>query len=115
MGKKELQVAFGKNLKKYRIRSSRSQEQIALAGNTSTTHIGELERGDRCPSLETIFRLSAILGITPTQLLDFDTDYCTDDESYIIVRNVLDRTPNNQKLKLARIFERFAELYESDK
>lgn len=114
MDKKDLQKAFGKNLKKYRLKGKRSQEQIALAGNTSTTHIGELERGERCPSLDTIFKLSKILNVTPAKLLDFDTNFYTDEESYMIVMNVLDRIPDNNRLKLARIFERFAELYEED-
>jgi transcriptional regulator with XRE-family HTH domain len=114
MNKKDLQRAFGANLKKYRLRDKRSQEQIALAGNTSTTQIGELERGERCPSLETIFKLSKILNITPAQLLDFDTEVYTDSEAYIIMMNTFNSVSDESKLKLARTFERLAELYKKD-
>jgi transcriptional regulator with XRE-family HTH domain len=111
MNKKDLQRAFGANLKKYRLRNKRSQEQIALAGNTSTTQIGELERGERCPSLETIFKLSRILNITPAQLLDFDTELYTDSEAYIIMMNTFDDVPDRHKLKLARVFKTLAKAY----
>jgi transcriptional regulator with XRE-family HTH domain len=114
MNKMDLQRAFGQNLKKYRLKSKRSQEQIALAGNTSPTHIGELERGERCPSLDTIFKLSKILGVTPSQLLDFDTDYYTNTEAHIIIAELLSSVPDNAKLKLACIFRTLVELYKDE-
>jgi transcriptional regulator with XRE-family HTH domain len=114
MIKKEVQKAFGNSLKKYRLLSNKSQEELAFSESMSPAYIGALERGEKCPSLDTIYKLSRSLGVSPLQLLDFDNDVYTDTEAYIIVMNVLNNVPDNNRLKLARIFEKFAELYKED-
>jgi len=114
MDKKDIQKAFGANLKKYRLVNNKSQEEIALAESMSSTFIGELERGIRCPTIDTVFKLSKILNVTPAQLLDFDTELYTNSEAYIIMMNTFNSVPDDSKLKLARIFERFADLYKEE-
>jgi transcriptional regulator with XRE-family HTH domain len=111
MDKKDIKKAFGANLKKYRLINDKSQEEIALAEGMSATFVSELERGIRCPTIDTVFKLSKILNVTPAQLINFDSDFYTNTEAHIIVLNVLENVPDDSKLKLARIFERLAELY----
>jgi transcriptional regulator with XRE-family HTH domain len=114
MIKKEIQKAFGDSLKKYRLLSNKSQEELAFSESMSPAYIGALERGEKCPSLDTIYKLSKSLNISPLQLLDFDTEAYTDSEAYIIMMNTFNSVPDESKLKLARIFERFAEIFEDE-
>jgi transcriptional regulator with XRE-family HTH domain len=61
--------AFGLVLRKAREKRSISQEALAFKGGYHRTYIGQLERGEKSPSLRTIFALGGTLGIPPSELL----------------------------------------------
>ncbi|MBX9996060.1 helix-turn-helix domain-containing protein [Priestia aryabhattai] len=61
---------FGEILKKIRKKQKMSQEQLALACNLERTYISMLERGTRNPTLNTIFKLSTVLGVKPSHLIN---------------------------------------------
>jgi len=61
--------AFGKALRVFRNKVSLSQEALAAEGGYHRTYIGQLERGEKSPSLRTIFNLSEALGIKPSLLV----------------------------------------------
>ncbi len=50
-----------------------TQAQVA-AKAVSFRYLGEIERGQRNPSVETIFVLARILGVTPAYLLDVEPE-----------------------------------------
>jgi transcriptional regulator with XRE-family HTH domain len=114
MEKIEMQKAFGKNLKHYRLTINKSQEDLALSEGISPTYIGALERGERCPSLETICKIARGLNISPVQLVDFETDKTHEAEAVAVFKTAIKDFPDKSKLKLARTFEKLAELYKSD-
>jgi XRE family transcriptional regulator, regulator of sulfur utilization len=53
------------------VRKSRniSQEELGARTGYHRTYIGQLERGEKSPSLRTIFDLSATLRISPSVLI----------------------------------------------
>jgi transcriptional regulator with XRE-family HTH domain len=61
--------AFGRVLRKVREEKSVSQEALAFMGGYHRTYIGQLERGEKSPSLRTIFALAGSLDVTPSNLL----------------------------------------------
>ena len=67
----ELKAVFIQNLKKYRKRWGISQMELAELCDTSTSYIGQIEIGNRFPSLEMIERFAKALQIKP-YLLFFD-------------------------------------------
>jgi len=64
-----LEQAFGLVLRKAREEKSVSQEALAYMGGYHRTYIGQLERGEKSPSLRTIFALAGSLDVTPSNLL----------------------------------------------
>jgi transcriptional regulator with XRE-family HTH domain len=64
-----LSIAFGKVLREYRERSTLSQEGLADAADLDRTFIGMLERGQRQPSLDSLFKIAAALQIAPSTLV----------------------------------------------
>lgn len=60
---------FGAVLKQLRIKNELSQEALAFESGMDRTFISMLERGVRQPTLETIFRISKVLGIEPSSLI----------------------------------------------
>ena len=66
----KLDHAFGKTLRKSRLRKLLSQEELAIASNLSRSYISDIEMGKKDPSLFTVFKLSHGLKIKPSILID---------------------------------------------
>lgn len=61
--------AFGQVLRDARERQLVSQEALAFRGGYHRTYIGQLERGEKSPSLRTIFALAVSLNISPSKMI----------------------------------------------
>lgn len=65
----EPEVALGKVLRALRKRVGLSQEQLALEADLQRNYISLLERGLNSASIKTLFKLAAVLGTSPSQML----------------------------------------------
>lgn len=61
--------AFGQVLRKVRESRNVSQEELGARSVYHRTYIGQLERGEKSPSLRTIFNLAASLEVKPSVLI----------------------------------------------
>jgi transcriptional regulator with XRE-family HTH domain len=64
-----LRVAFGDLLRNLREQRGLSQSQLALESGLDQTFVSLLERGQRQPTLTTLFALCDALGIEPDKLV----------------------------------------------
>lgn len=62
--------AYGIILKKYRTEANLSQEKLALKCNLDRTYIGMLERGERQPTISTLFVVSETLKIPASKFIE---------------------------------------------
>ena len=62
--------AFGRALKKVRLKKKLTQEDLSLEAQLARVYISELEYGKKIPSIETIFKLSKGLNIKCSKLMD---------------------------------------------
>lgn len=69
MEKKILNL-FAERLKALREAENLSQEAFALKCNIDRTYIGRIERMERNPSLEVLYKIAKGFNITLSQLLD---------------------------------------------
>ena len=72
---------ISKRLKEIRKAKNISVYKLSPLSGVSETHIRDLERGDRNPSIDTLSRLSVPLGITLPELLNE-----SDNISYLSVK-----------------------------
>jgi transcriptional regulator with XRE-family HTH domain len=113
MDKQAMQKVFADNLLKYRTLSRKSQEELAFHSNISPAYFSELERGGKCPTIFTVYKISAALNISPSQLMEFNEGELSDSEAYIVVKRALNDVPDNHRMKLARVFEQLAKIYDA--
>jgi transcriptional regulator with XRE-family HTH domain len=66
---KSLERAFGFTLRRLRQDRGLSQENLGFESGYHRTYISLLERGQKSPSLQTIFTLSKALKIEPNELI----------------------------------------------
>ena len=63
------EVAFGRVLRSIRESQELSQEELGARSGYHRTYIGLLERGQKSPSLRTLFDLAATLGVSPSTIV----------------------------------------------
>ena len=62
--------AFGRALKKIRLKKKLTQEDLSLEAQLARVYISELEYGKKTPSIETVFKISKALNIKCSKLMD---------------------------------------------
>lgn len=76
----DIKWLFGRAVRKRRRELDLSQEALAERAGLHRNYISDIERGDRNPSLENIYKLSKALGIKVSALFsDYGIDEATED------------------------------------
>jgi len=60
---------FGETLRRIRIDRGWTQEDLAEAAQLTSTYVGQMERGNKVPSLTVVLKLARGLGVAPAELL----------------------------------------------
>ncbi len=68
-GNRSPEQAFGVTLRKIRSRRGLSQQQLADKSGYHRTYVGLLERGQKSPSLRTLFNIAETLQVRPSDIL----------------------------------------------
>ena len=68
----EISVKTGARIRYFRGIKRMSQEELALNADINPAYIGHSERGLKCPTVATLEKVCNALGITLSQLLDFE-------------------------------------------
>jgi len=66
---KSLEVRFGELLKELRVKKGLTQEQLATDCDLDRTYISLLERGERQPTLKTLFAIAEVLGVSASEIV----------------------------------------------
>ena len=62
-------VALGKRIRQSRKQAKLTQEQLAEATALSVSYVGHVERGTRISSIDTLFKISAVLNVSMDYLI----------------------------------------------
>ena len=76
----KLKDVFVKNLRNFRKERGFTQAELAEKCDTATSYIGQIEIGNRFPSLEFIEKLAKVLKIRPHLLFFIDSDNDSDEQ-----------------------------------
>ena len=61
---------FGAVVRSARKEQTWTQEDLAERSGLTTTYVGQVERGDKVPSLTVILKLAHALNVLPSELLE---------------------------------------------
>jgi XRE family transcriptional regulator, regulator of sulfur utilization len=64
-----LPQAFGAALRELRSKRGLSQEDAALASGIDRSYFGKLERGEKVPTLTTVWKIADAFDVRPSELL----------------------------------------------
>lgn len=61
---------IGTRIRNYRINKNLTQEQLAELSGCHPTYIGQIERGEKNATIESVLKISTALNLTLSQLFD---------------------------------------------
>lgn len=76
MDRNKIAKKLGANIRLYRTKLGISQESLAFMAGMHPSYLGCLERGEKCPTIETVFKICDALHISVAELLDFEATPC---------------------------------------
>ena len=68
-GKSRRSVLLGEALRKARNAAGISQEELGFEANVDRTYVSQLENGHKSPTVDVLFRICPILGMTVSELI----------------------------------------------
>lgn len=105
-----LSKLIGANIRKYRVQRDVSQEHLALESGIHPAYISKLERGEKCPTIDTLYRLARALGIPIYKLIDIDGDIDNiSDTAYKIQKSLSDLKAEQQN-RVADLIDEIVDL-----
>ena len=71
--KKMVTMATAEKIRYYRRQKGMSQEELALKANLNPAFFGQVERGLKCPTVDTLYKIAKALEIPLPELVRFDS------------------------------------------
>lgn len=74
MERDELIKEIGKRIKNERRKQELSQEELSFRAGIHTSYFGCIERGEKCPTVETLYKISSALNVPLTDIIPTETE-----------------------------------------
>ena len=100
----------GVDPKYFRHISSLSQEELALRANINPAYYGQVERGLKCPTVDTLYKIALALEVPPSEFLRSDAlpSYSADSRR---LRDLLSKVPQEKMNQVFKVIEDLTELF----
>lgn len=97
---KNIKKEVGARIRQYRLQKKLSQEKLAELSDLNTVYIGVIERGEKNPSIEILYKISKGLGINICDLLKNIDETESDIDKYpqMMYSLMLELDKNEQKI-----------------
>ena len=70
----ERQALFGSRIRSIREAANLSREEAAERADTGANYLGEVERGEKFPTLEMIERIAMALEVSPSAFFEYEAE-----------------------------------------
>lgn len=107
--KKEITMAVAAKIRYYRHKNSLSQEELALKANLNPAYFGQVERGLKCPTIDTLNKIALALDVSLSELVRSDSPANAEDHLDRF-KDLLIKVPPNRINQVFSIFEGIIDL-----
>lgn len=108
--RERISFKIGERIHDFRVSKNLSQEALALASDIHPAYLGRVERGEKCPSIDTLYKISCGLKIPLTELLDISEEVRpTHVEAMHRIKTVINSLTENEAVELAGIIEQLVD------
>ena len=111
--KQKITAETGQRIRHFRQLRGISQEALALKIGMSPAYLGHLERGLKCPTIDTLHRITDALGISLSDFFSCDNlDSTREQETRIQL--AMRQIPPHKMEHIVKIIEEMAALYKDE-
>ncbi len=102
---------IGERIRKFRTEQKLSQEELAFNSELHPAYIGKVERGEKCPTIETLYKIANGLKIPLHKLLDISSGTeANETDAFQRILEAIDGLSAAEMMKIAQIVEQVTEL-----
>jgi transcriptional regulator with XRE-family HTH domain len=112
--KKKITLATAQQIRYYRQLKNMSQEELALRAELNPAYLGQLERGLKCPTIDTLYRIAGALSLSLSELFIFDNKSSTAMNSAKQVEAALRGLPDEKQEHIVRIVKDLSALLRNE-
>lgn len=91
LDRKEFSILIGNKIREIRTDRGISQEDLALEADIHPDFYGKMERGERCPSIYTIYKLCKSLEMTLSEILDIGDEISPENKGIMRIIRLISR------------------------
>lgn len=110
MQKQQIMEATAERIRRLRKQRDMSQEELALRAGINTVYFGQIERGQKCPTVDTLYKIAMGLEVPLPDLLRFDTAPSDIEDTDVYVVQLMKRIPPSKVAQVIKILEAVADL-----
>lgn len=109
--RKTISAEVGERIRIFRTEQKLSQEELAFASDIHPAYVGKVERGEKCPTIETLLKIANGLKIPLHKLLDLsETTEIIENDAYYRIQSSLKGLNTEQIIRIAKIIEEITAL-----
>lgn len=111
----EIARAIGEKIRKERKKQNLSQEKLAMESNIHPSYFGCIERGEKCPTVDTLYKISLALNVPVNKLLDIDqpqTEESLPSGVWEKAETAIKKLPAEKQESFAEIIKNLADIIE---
>ncbi len=102
---------IGERIRSFRTEQKLSQEELAFLAEIHPAYIGKVERGEKCPTIETLRKIANGLKIPLHKLIDIDsTTDAEESDSFYRIKNAMKELSPEQMIAVAEIVEKITSM-----
>ena len=106
-----ISLKIGERIRSFRTEQKLSQEELAFLAEIHPAYIGKVERGEKCPTIETLRKIANGLKIPLHKLIDIDsTTDAEESDSFYRIKNAMKELSPEQMIAVAEIVEKITSM-----
>lgn len=105
--REQISYKIGERIREFRVLRGMSQEALAYASEINPTYLGRLERGEKCPTIDTLYKISLGLKLPLHELLDISAaPEPTQTEALHRIQTAMEGLSEAEAVEVAEIVEK---------
>ena len=106
----ERQILFGNRIRSIREAANLSRETAAEKASTGANYLGEVERGEKFPTLEMIERIAAALEVSPAAFFEYEAEEIDNEILMSKLQRLLARLSTDQLQRALKMLKALFEM-----
>ena len=104
-------MAVAARIKYFRHVRDFSQEDLAIRANINPAYFGQVERGLKCPTIDTLYKIARALDVPLPELLRTDALPSSSSDGNLRLKELLSRVPEDKLDKVLNVIEDIVDLF----